>query len=171
MAACRMSDEAHDPILHAPMDSLGYHVIGCAIGGLLLGLVISLGFVIKSQLDANAVSEGFRSARVALMVHRTETGKWPENFDFAHPPVELATRGFTPVRAALGKVGLEGKWSFERPGPDELGSPAIVFRLSHEDQDVQRVLRIVDVRLDDGRENSGVVRRRAGMASLTLKDE
>ena len=166
-----MSDEAHDPILHAPMDSLGYHVIGCAIGGLLLGLLISLGFVIKSHLDANAVSEVFRTARVALMVHRTETGKWPENFEFTHPPVELATRGFTPVRTALAKVSLDGKWSFERPGPDELGRPAIVFRLAREDQDDQRVLRIVDARLDDGHDTSGSVRHRSGMASLTLKDE
>ena len=164
-----MSDTTHEPILHAPMESLGYHVLLCAAGGAILGLLIAFGFVVKSHLDANAVSEVFRTARASLLVYRVEKGAWPENFNFSKPPVDLATRGFTPVRTALAKAQLEGEWLFEKKGPD--GKPAVLFRLGRKDQDDERVLRIVDSRLDDGRVGTGIMRLKDGVASLTLGDE
>lgn len=122
-----MSDNTHEPILHAPMESLGYHVLLCAGAGAALGLLIAFGFVLKSHLDAAAVTEVFRTARASLLVYRVEKGEWPKDFVFTNPPVELATQGFTPVRTALAKVKIAGQWSFEQKGAE--GKPAVVFRL------------------------------------------
>jgi len=159
-------------ILLAPTSPLWYHAMMCSIGGLTLGLLIAFGFVLRDHFQADSMALVYREARAPLIQYRLEKGAWPAKFDFRVPPADLATFGFTKaVQPALDKASVNGSWSFTPDSPAGKGIPAVVFAASTPDASSQRILLVVDGRLDDGDGAKGVFRVSETEAAFTLKAE
>lgn len=159
-------------ILLAPASPLWYHAMMWAIGGLALGLLIAFGFVLRDHFQADGMTHVYREARAPLIQYRLEKGAWPAKFDFRVPPADLAAFGFTKVvQPALDKAPVNGSWSFTPDSPAGKGIPAVVFTPSTPDASSQRILLVVDDRLDDGDGAKGLFRVSETEAAFTLKSE
>lgn len=159
-------------VLIAPTSPLWYHAMMWSIGGLVLGLIIAFALVLLDHFKVDGMTLVYREARAPLIQYRLEKGAWPAKFDFRVPPAELAAFGFTKVvQPALDKASLNGIWSFEQDSALGKGVPAIVFTPSSPDLSSQRILLVVDSRLDDGEPAKGRFRVTETAAAFTLKDE
>jgi len=159
-------------ILLAPASPLWYHAMMWAIGGLSLGLLIAFGFVLRDHFQADGMTLVFREARAPLIQYRLEKGAWPAKFDFRAPPADLVAFGFTKVvQPALDKAPVNGSWNFTPDGPAGKGVPAVVFAPYTPDASSQRIMLVVDDRLDDGDGAKGLFRISETEAAFTLKSE
>ncbi len=159
-------------ILLAPASPLWYHAMMWAIGGLSLGLLIAFGFVLRDHFQADGMTLVFREARAPLIQYRLEKGAWPAKFDFRAPPADLVAFGFTKVvQPALDKAPVNGSWNFTPDGPAGKGVPAVVFAPYTPDASSQRIMLVVDDRLDDGDGAKGLFRISETEAAFTLKAE
>jgi hypothetical protein len=159
-------------VLLAPASPLWYHAMMCALGGLILGLLIAFGFVLRDHFQADGMTLVYREARAPLIQYRLEKGAWPAKFDFRVPPADLAAFGFTKVvQPALDKASVNGTWTFTPDGPAGKGVPAVVFTPSSPDASTQRILLVVDGRLDDGEPTKGLFRVSETAAAFTVKAE
>jgi hypothetical protein len=159
-------------VLLAPTSPLWYHALMTALGGVVLGLLIAFGFVLRDHFQADAMTHAFRVARAPLIQYRLEKGAWPAKFDFRAPPADLTAFGFAAnVQPALDKATVNGAWTFSPDGPGGKGVPAIVFTPSVPDSSSHRILLVVDGRLDDGDGAKGGFRVTETEAAFTLKAE
>jgi hypothetical protein len=139
---------------------------------LALGLLIAFGFVLRDHFQADGMTLVYREARAPLIQYRLEKGAWPAKFDFRVPPADLAAFGFTKVvQPALDKAPVNGSWSFTPDSATGKGIPAVVFTPSTPDASSQRILLVVDDRLDDGDAAKGLFRVSETEAAFTLKAE
>jgi len=159
-------------VLLAPTSPLWYHAMMTAVGGIVVGLLIAFGFVVRDHFQADAVTQAFRATRAPLIQYRLEKGAWPAKFDFRAPPADLASFGFAAaVQPAVDKVALNGAWTFVTDGPAGKGVPAVVFTPTSPDASTRRILEVVDGRLDDGEPAKGGFRVTETEAAFTLKAE
>jgi hypothetical protein len=75
------------------------------------------------------------------------------------------------VQPALDKASVNGTWTFTPDGPAGKGVPAVVFTPSTPDASTQRILLVVDGRLDDGEPTKGLFRVSETAAAFTVKAE
>ncbi len=169
-----MSDSASNvpQVLIAPTSPLWYHALMTAVVGLVLGLLIAFGFVLRDHFQADGMTAAFREVRAPLIQYRLEKGAWPAKFDFRAPPADLVAFGFSKIaQPAVDKATLVGSWTFTTDSAAGKGVPAVVFTPSTFDASARRILEVVDGRVDDGEPTKGGFRVTDAEAAFTLKAE
>jgi hypothetical protein len=159
-------------ILQLPATPLWYYLGGVSLVALVLGLGVAFGFVLRDHFQAEPVTEVFRTARTTLVQYHSEKNVWPAEFTFNNPPAEVRAYGFTQgLNPLMEKVGALGTWRFSPKGLDGKSQPVIVFKANEMTDAVQRILGVVDGRLDDGEAKTGKFRYDDQGGSLTLSVE
>jgi hypothetical protein len=150
---------------------LWYRITGTLIFAVFIGLVITLGFIIRDHLRVDPMANVYRQCRKPLIQYRLEKATWPADFDFANPSADLAAYGFSEaVKKSIEKCDIAGKWSFTlNKGPMGPNCPSVIFRPSDPDFSSRRVLLILDERLDDGVPETGDFRVTDELGALKLK--
>ncbi len=165
--------EAPGPkILQPPSSPLWYHLTMMAVVGLVLGLIVCFGFVLKDHLQAEVYTDIFRAARTPLVQYKSEKNAWPADFDLRNPPPEVRAYGISQaLNPLLEKISGSGSWRFTVKTVDGIQGPAIVFKPNEMDVSMRRILGVVDTRVDDGDPALGKFRFNDQAGGLTLKDE
>ena len=166
-----------EPASHVPklveVDAtpLWYRITGTLIFATFIGLVISLGFVIRDHLRVDPMVSVFRQCRKPLIQYRLEKNTWPADFDFSNPPADLAAYGFNEaVKKFTEKCDIPGKWKFtQNKSPMGTGNPSVIFQPTDPDVFSRRVLLILDERLDDGVPETGDFRVTDELGAFKLK--
>ena len=166
-----------EPASHVPKlvevdpTPLWYRITGTLIFALFIGLVITLGFIIRDHLRVDPLANVYRQCRKPLIQYRLEKNTWPADFDFANPPADLAAYGFREaVKNPIENCDIPGKWSFTlNKSPMGPGNPTIIFQPAESDIFSRRVLLILDERLDDGAPETGDFRVTDELGALKLK--
>ncbi len=152
---------------------LWYRITGTLIFALIIGLLITLGFVIRDYLRVAPMANVYRLCRKPLIQYRLEKNTWPADFDFAKPPVDLVAYAFSEaVKKPMSDCDIPGKWSFTlNKGPMGAGNPTIIFQPNEPDIFSRRVFLILDERLDDGITETGNFRVTDELGAFRLKDQ
>jgi hypothetical protein len=124
-----------DPITQVPKiievdpTPMWYRLVSAMIKALFIGLLITLGFIIRDYMRVDSVAEVFRQCRKPLIQYRLEKNSWPADFDFNNPPADLLTYGFKEtVKKLTDNCSIAGKWSFTvNKGPMGPNVPTIIF--------------------------------------------
>jgi len=156
-----------DPIkvLQEPHTRSWQQALSLGIVGLVFGLIIAFAVIFWHSQQVVPLADVFLSARAPLLQHRSEKGAWPQDFDLSSPPEALLAYAYGPVRSAVLKAGVSGRWRFESGA----SGAAVAFIPSEWSEEARRVLVSVDGRLDDGDPASGQFRVGADRATFTLK--
>jgi len=152
---------------------LWYRITGTLIFAAIIGLIVTLGFIIRDYLRVDPLASVYRQCRKPLIQYRLEKNSWPADFDFAKPSADLAAYGFNEaVKKSMGDCDIPGKWSFTlNKGPMGPGKPTIIFQPTESDIFSRRVLLILDERLDDGVPETGDFRVTDELGAFRLKDQ
>jgi len=152
---------------------LWYRITGTLIFAAIIGLIVTLGFIIRDYLRVDPLASVYRQCRKPLIQYRLEKNTWPADFDFAKPSADLAAYGFNEaVKKSMGDCDILGKWSFTlNKGPMGPGKPTIIFQPTESDIFSRRVLLILDERLDDGVPETGDFRVTDELGAFRLKDQ
>ena len=152
---------------------LWYRITGKLIAAAFIGLLITLGFLIRDHLRVDPMATVFRQCRKPLIQYHLEKNTWPADFDFAKPSADLVAYGFSEaVKKSMGNCDIPGKWSFTlNAGPMGAGNPTILFQPTEPDIFSRRVLLILDERLDDGVPETGDFRVTDELGAFKLKSE
>jgi hypothetical protein len=152
---------------------LWYRIIGKLISALIIGLLITLGFIIRDHLRVDPLASVYRQCRKPLIQYRLEKNTWPDDFDFSKPPAGLAAYAFSEaVKKPMADCDIPGKWSFTlNQGPMGSGTPTIIFQPTEPDNFSRRILLILDERLDDGIPETGNFRVTEELGAFKLKDQ
>jgi hypothetical protein len=152
---------------------LWYRITGTLIFAAIIGLIVTLGFIIRDYLRVDPLASVYRQCRKPLIQYRLEKNSWPVDFDFAKPSADLAAYGFNEaVKKSMGDCDIPGKWSFTlNKGPMGPGKPTIIFQPTESDIFSRRVLLILDERLDDGVPETGDFRVTDELGAFRLKDQ
>jgi len=152
---------------------LWYRITGTLIFAAIIGLIVTLGFIIRDYLRVDPLASVYRQCRKPLIQYRLEKNTWPADFDFAKPSADLAAYGFNEaVKKSMGDCDIPGKWSFTlNKGPMGPGKPTIIFQPTESDIFSRRVLLILDERLDDGVPETGDFRVTDELGAFRLKDQ
>lgn len=153
-------------VLQEPHSRSWQRALSLGLLGLLFGLGVAFALIFWQSRQVAPLAEVFVAARVPILQHHAEKGGLPPDFDLSSPPEALAAYAYGPVRSALLKVGIAGRWKFEASAA---GGAAVAFVPSDWSEDVRRVLVSVDGRLDDGDPSAGRFRVGADRAVFTLK--
>ena len=168
-----------EPVSHIPKlvevdpTPLWYRITGTLILAAIIGLIVTLGFIIRDYLRVDPLASVYRQCRKPLIQYRLEKNSWPADFDFAKPSADLAAYGFNEaVKKSMGDCDISGKWSFTlNKGPMGPGKPTIIFQPTESDIFSRRVLLILDERLDDGVPETGDFRVTDELGAFRLKDQ
>ena len=168
-----------EPVSNVPklveVDStpLWYRITSKLISALIIGLLITLGFIIRDHLRVDPLANVYRQCHKPLIQYHLEKNAWPADFDFANPPSDLTAYAFSEaVKKSMGECDLPGKWSFTlNKGPMGVGKPTIIFKPNEPDIFSRRILLILDERLDDGIPETGNFRVTDELGAFKLKDQ
>lgn len=152
---------------------LWYRITGTLIFAAIIGLIVTLGFIIRDYLRVDPLASVYRQCRKPLIQYRLEKNTWPADFDFAKPSADLAAYGFNEaVKKSMWDCDIPGKWSFTlNKGPMGPAKPTIIFQPTEPDIFSRRVLLILDERLDDGVPETGDFRVTDELGAFRLKDQ
>lgn len=152
---------------------LWYRITGTLISAFIIGLLITVGFVIRDYLRVDPVINVYRQCRKPLVQYRLEKNNWPADFDFSNPPAEVAAYAFNEaVKKSMSECDIPGKWTFTfNKGPMGTGNPTVIFQPTSPDIFSRRVLMIVDGRLDDGVPETGNFRVTDELGAFKLTDQ
>ena len=150
---------------------LWYRITGALIFAVIIGLIITLGFIIRDHLRVDPLASVYRQCRKPLIQYHLEKNTWPADFDFTKPSADLAAYGFNEaVKKPMGDCDIPGKWSFTlNKGPMGPGNPTIIFQPTEPNIFSHRVLLILDERLDDGVPETGDFRVTDELGAFKLK--
>ncbi len=153
-------------MIQAPYNASWQHGMGLGFVGLVIGLLAGGALIIWQHRHVAPLSEAFLAAQTPILQYQAEKGAWPEDFDLLTPPESVGVYGYGPVRAAVMKLKLPGKWSFTSRGAE--GLPALVFLPESVDADSARIIQAMDLEIDDGDLSAGRCRLADGRVSFTL---
>ncbi len=157
------------PILRTPLESLWLSAARRAVGGLLIGLVVALVFVVLDHRKANSVSQVYMQARIIFLQYHAEKSAWPMDCDLAAPGGQFGGFNLEPMTTSVAKCQVPGKWVFQAKSPT--GGPAVVFTPAEPGRAYERSFGVADGWVDDGQADKGDLLVREDVALFRLSAE